>query len=167
MKEKLLILVLFLFLNFKIVFGISLLTTPFGGKTLLYLERAPGCEPIVDAVLVATLGSVVINIAQLEILDYTSLEPKKKSLGLLSINGVPAYTVYEKYNFSTPNVHVIGNYFDLCSLIKDILEKILPSRILKNISEKVISTICDTAAEGCPINSLIYQIGTSGNPLNF
>jgi hypothetical protein len=81
------------------VFAISLLTSPFGGQVISYIPEAPGCTPITTAVSAATFGTVNIVIGQLEILDFKSKEPKPLSLGLLSINGVPIYRLYEHYNF--------------------------------------------------------------------
>jgi hypothetical protein len=146
------------------VFAISLLTSPFGGQVISYIPEAPGCTQITTAVSVATFGTVNIVIGQLEILDFKSKEPKPLSLGLLSINGVPIYRLYEHYNFKTPGNYVLGNYFDLCSTPKEVLGSI---PVIGDILKKVIDTVCSTQSQACPISTLIYQIGTSKSQLGF
>jgi hypothetical protein len=163
-----LILFLMLILSFFIfispVFAISLFSTPFGGQVISYIPEAPGCVPITEAVSVVTLGTVNIVIGQLEVLDFKSKEPQPLSLGLLSINGVPIYRLYEHYNFETPGNYVLGNYFDLCSTPKEVLGSI---PVIGYILKKVIDTVCSTEAQACPISTLIYEIGTSKSPVGF
>jgi hypothetical protein len=119
---------------------------------------------ITKAVSVATFGTVNIVIGQLEILDFKSKEPKPLSLGLLSINGVPIYRLYEHYNFKTSGNYVLGNYFDLCSTPKEVLGSI---PVIGDILKNVIDTVCSTQSQACPISTLIYQIGTSESQLGF
>jgi hypothetical protein len=154
----------YFFIFISPVFAINLLTSPFGGQVISYIPEAPGCAPITKAVSVATFGTVNIVIGQLEILDFKSKEPKPLSLGLLSINGVPIYRLYEHYNFKTSGNYVLGNYFDLCSTPKEVLGSI---PVIGDILKNVIDTVCSTEAQTCPISTLIYQIGTSESQLGF
>ncbi|MFH1161709.1 MAG: hypothetical protein V1696_00290 [Candidatus Jorgensenbacteria bacterium] len=146
--------------------------TPFGGKVKSYVPAPAACiSEITLPILVATFFTTLVTIEQIDVGDPTSA-----TLGLLRVELVPIPNINAvKRNFAyfVPGTNVLGNSIDLCGICKKVEEvgEKVGTGFAKNlcksipISEELLDEICQLAsASGCPVDNLIYQIG-SGSPI--
>jgi len=139
--------------------------SPFCGKVKSWLPNAPGCMDLTLAVEVATFGSITLTVEELKIGP-----PKGGTFGILRINGytIPGLPTFYKYNsYMTPGSWVIGSSINICDICDKIINKGFKGlSFAKKICEskgikEILDAGCDLVGENCPINNLIYKIGTS------
>lgn len=171
MKKYVLFLFILIFLPFKVL-GISIFT-PFGGQVESYNPAPSGCvSAITMPTAAATAFTVWITVEKIEV-----GQPKPATLGFLRINLAPVMPFLSNwksnYIYMVPGTYVLGNSFNLCDVcgqIEKIADKV-SLNVVKNICDKIkgldkiLKYVCSVAADvgDCPINNLIYQIG-SGMP---
>lgn len=168
LKIKILFLLIILFLPNFVFGGILDFFTPFGGKITSYNPVAPGCAAITTAVSVATLGSVNLTVEEIKVGN-----PKSATLGILRINGIsvmpPPTNIKMYYSYMVPGTYVLGNSINICSVCSklDQISDKIGLKFLKDFCSNtegidiILEKACGVVGEACPINNLIYQIGTS------
>lgn len=150
--------------------AISILS-PFGGKVEEYDPAPETCVyKITLPVAVATAFTTWITIEKIKV-----GEPKGGTLGVLRVNLIPVMplltNIKKYYAYMVPGTWVLGNSLNLCSVcerVESAGEKV-GADFVKNFCKsipgigEIMEAICGIAGD-CPVNNLIYQIGT-GSPL--
>jgi len=150
--------------------AVSLLT-PFGGKVEEYDPAPTTCvSEITLPVATATFFTTWITIEKIKV-----GKPKGGTFGILRVNFIPVMppltNIKKYYAYMVPGTWVLGNSINLCSVCEKVEsagEKVgagFAKDFCKSIPGigEILDAICSIAS-GCPVDNLIYQIGT-GSPI--